>query len=266
MTTTIDGTTAAPTLETQIYQKDGPAARIWFNRPERRNATNVQFYKDLLVCLDEAEHDREVRAIVLGGVGPVFCAGQDLKWSSEATEDDFEAYSTNLRRAWDRIRRHPKPVIARVHGDALGGGMYIISRSDLVVAKKTARLAMCEINTGEQSGGTHLFTVGRARAMEINLLGRYVSGEEAERWNLINKAVDTDEELDAQVQDWIEQIVMLPPLAVKETKDSTNFLLDLAGFDLHWNANFGHNLKYTEDRMEAKRAWVERRKPVYHGR
>ena len=143
--------------------------------------------------------------------------------------------------------------------------MYITSRSDLVVAKKTARLAMREINTGEQSGGTHLFTVGRARALEINLLGRYVTGEDAERWNLINRAVDTDEELDAQVQDWVDQLVALPPLAIKETKDSTNFLLDAAGFDLHWSAPFGRNLQYTEDRMEAKRSWVEKRKPVYKG-
>src|SRR3712207_3786121 len=95
--------------ETQLYEKDGPVARITFNRPERRNATNVQFYKGLLGCLDEAEADRDVRVIVLSGVGPVFCAGQDLKWSSQASEEEFEEYGRNLRRAWDRIRRHPQP-------------------------------------------------------------------------------------------------------------------------------------------------------------
>lgn len=252
--------------ETQLYEVDGPVARITFNRPERRNATNVQFYYDLLGCFDEADKDKSLRAIVLSGVGPVFCAGQDLKWSSQATDEDFAEYGRVLRLGWDRIRRHRLPVIARVHGDALGGGMYMLSRSDLIVAKKTARMAMREINTGEQSGGTHLFTVGRARAMEINLLGRYVTGEEAERWNLINKAVDTEEELDAQIQDWVDQLLLIPPLAITETKKSTNFLLDAAGFDLHWSADFGRNLKFTEDRKEAKNAWVEKRKPAYKGR
>jgi len=253
-------------FETQLYVKDGPAVKILFNRPERRNATNIKFYEDLLDCLDLAEADSEVRAIVLGGTGPVMCAGQDLKWSADADQAEMNAYSQILRRAWDRIRRHPKPVIARVHGDALGGGMYMSTRCDLIVMKSTARMAMREIHSGEQSGGTHVLTVGKQRAMELNLLGRYVNGVEAERWGLVNAVYDTEEEMDRQIDDWVEQLVALPPLGIATTKLHSNFLLDAAGFELHWQAPFSSLLDTTEDRVESKRAWVEKRPPVYRNR
>lgn len=253
-------------LETQLYSKKGPVAKIFFNRPERRNATNVQFYYDLLACLDAAEADQTIRVIVLGGTGPVFCAGQDLKWSAHADQQEMNEYERVIRLAWDRIRRHPLPVIARVHGDALGGGMYMATRSDLIVMKSAARMAMREIHSGEQSGGTHLLTVGKQRAMEINLLGRYVTGVEAERWDLVNAVYDTEEEIDQQIDSWVEQLVALPPIGISTTKVHSNFLLDAAGFEQHWQAPFSKYVEFTEDRVEAKRAWVEKRTPVYKNR
>ncbi|HEU0165764.1 MAG TPA: enoyl-CoA hydratase/isomerase family protein, partial [Thermomicrobiales bacterium] len=144
--------------ETQLYAKDGAVARITFNRPERRNATDVKFYEDFIACLEEAEADPEVRSIVLAGAGTVFSAGQDLKWSATCTEADFDEYNRLINIAWNKIRKLSKPVIARVHGDALGGGMYMSTRCDLIAMKSTARMAMREIVTGEQSGGTHLLT------------------------------------------------------------------------------------------------------------
>lgn len=253
-------------FQTQEYVADGPVARIFFSRPEKRNATNIQFYDDLLACLDRAEADPAVRVIVLGGRGPVFCAGQDLTFTAEATPADFTRYLDRLNRAWDRIRRHPKPVIARVHGHAFGGGMHMLGRCDLIVMKRDAVMAMREIRAGEQSGGTHLLTVGKQRSMQINLLGQDIAADDAERWNLINVVVDTDEELDDQVDRWVEQLVALPPLGIAETKAAANFLLDAAGYGLHRNAPFGSVLRHTEDRLEAKRAWVEKRKPVFQGR
>jgi enoyl-CoA hydratase/carnithine racemase len=253
-------------LESMLYRRAGAIAEIVLNRPERRNATDLQFYLDLLACLDRAEQEEAVRVVVLRAEGPSFCAGQNLKFTGSATPAQIVEYRQRMQEGWNRIMRHPRPIIARVQGDALGGGTYLISRCDLVVARRGARFAMREIAAGEQSGGAMLLMLGKQRALEMSLLGRYVEAEEAERWGLINRCVDSDEELDAQVAAWAEQLQGLPPLGIKQTKLAAAHALDLAGFGLLAQADFGATLRQTEDWQEAKRAFQERRRPEFKGR
>jgi enoyl-CoA hydratase/carnithine racemase len=253
-------------FESMLFRREGAIAEIVLNRPDRRNATDLVFYQDLLACLDLAEADEAVRVIVLRAEGPSFCAGQNLKFTGSATPTEIREYRKRMQESWDRIMRHPRPVIARVQGDALGGGTYIVSRCDLVVARRHARFAMREIAAGEQSGGALLLMLGKQRALEMSLLGRYLTAEEAERWGLINRCVDSDEEMDAQIAAWTEQLLTLPPLGIRQTKLAAAHALDRAGLHLLQQADFGGTLRQTEDWLEAKRAFQERRKPDFKGR
>jgi enoyl-CoA hydratase len=261
----VSESTAEHAFESMLFRSSGAVAEIVLNRPDRRNATDLQFYLDLLACLDLAERD-DLRVVVLRADGPTFCAGQNLKFTGSASPAEIVVYRQRMQEAWDRIIRHPKPIVARIQGDALGGGTYITTRCDLVVARRHARFAMREIAAGEQSGGALLLMLGKQRALEMSLLGRYLTAEEAERWGLINRCVDSDEEMDAQIAAWTEQLLTLPPLGIRQTKLAAAHALDLAGFHLLQQADFGGTLRQTEDWLEAKRAFQERRKPDFKGR
>lgn len=251
--------------QTMRYEKDGPILRITLDRPEVRNATNVTFYSELHDCLDRADEDDDIRVIVLGANGPVFCAGQDFNASVPASRKEWARYLRLNLTAQDRIRTNRRPVIARVQGDAYGGGGYLVGACDLIVMMSHARMALREINAGDTAGGAFLWSIGRQRSLEMTLLGRPITGEEAERWNLINRSVDSEEELDAQVQDWVDQLLCVPPMGITATKASTNFALAAAGYDVHGAAPFNSMLEGTADRAEAKSAWLERRDPVFRG-
>lgn len=256
-----------PSYESLTYEKRDRVAYVTFSRPERRNALDTSVCSELIDAMQTAEADREVLVVVLGAEGKVFCAGQNLKFTLSSDPEAYEEYRSTNRRMRDTIQKLHKPVIARVQGDAIGGGTYIATCCDLIVAVPDARFAMREINSGVHSGGAHLLTVGRARSMEMNLLGRYVTAVEAERWDLINRVVEADE-LDDVVNEWISTISALPPLAVKYTKLGTNLLLDTAGYWAWLDAHLGihPSLPWTEDGKEAKRAFIEKRPPVFTGR
>jgi enoyl-CoA hydratase/carnithine racemase len=251
--------------ETVLVREDGPVTTISLNRPERRNALNTQICQELVAAFDACAHDENARAIVLTGEGSVFCAGQDLKFTNEATLDEWEEYRVWNRRIRDRIQQIHKPVVGRIQGHALGGGTWLATSCDLIVAARGAEFAMREIHAGVHSGGAHLFAVGRARSMEINMLGRRIPADQAEQWGLINRSVDA-EDLDEAVKDFTDALVALPPLGLKYTKVAANLLLKIAGTDAVLDAGIGHPYLFlTDDCKEAKRSFVEHRTPNFTG-
>ncbi|MFC1935723.1 enoyl-CoA hydratase/isomerase family protein [Chloroflexota bacterium] len=250
--------------ETIIYEVKEPIATVTLNRPERRNALNAQLCTEMANALLEAEADESVRVVVLTGTPPVFCGGQDLRMDSE----ERQIYGPARQRAEQTIRRLKKVVIARINGDAMGGGTYMATACDIVVAVSTARFALREIQAGFISAGAQFYTIGMRRALEMSLTGRYVFADEAERWGLINKAVPADE-LNQAVNEYVEMIANLQPLGLMYTKLINCFILDnLANMEAVRPINqvISGILRQSEDQAEARSAVLEKRKPVFKGR
>jgi enoyl-CoA hydratase/carnithine racemase len=256
----------ANVYQTIRVEKNSSVWRIILNRPEVRNAHDLQTFKELSAAFDEAQDTSDCRCIVLTGEGDVFCAGQDLRFMRSADEqarDDYGRWNVATRQ---RIQRNFKPVVAAVNGPAIGGGVYLATACDLVVAVDTAFFQMREIVAGNHAGGSFLFTIGRARSLEMSLLGRRVTAAQAESWGLINRCAPK-EEFQAAVDDYVSALVELPPLAVRYTKSATNLLLDMAGFSplLEAGGAMQRYLGATRDAREAKAAFVEGRTPRFTG-
>lgn len=246
--------------------KAGPVWRVVLNRPEVRNAHDLDMFREIVAAFDEVENAPECRCAVLAAEGDVFCAGQDLRFTRTADAQAVDAYGRWNVAARQRIQRNFKPVVAAVNGPAIGGGVYLATACDLVVAVDTAYFQMREIQAGNHSGGSFVFTVGRARSLELSLLGRRITAPQAEAWGLINRSVPAAE-FQAAVDDYVNALVELPPLAIRYTKNATNLLLDMAGFSTHMEAGapMQRYLGLTPDGREAKRAFAERRKPQFTG-
>lgn len=254
------------TFDSLLVSQTGAVWTITLNRPEVKNAHDTLVFQEISQALEMLEGNDECRCIVMTGSGDFFSSGQDLRFTATATSEQMNEYGYWNEGTRQRMQRSPKPIIAAVNGPAVGGGSYIAMSCDLVVAVDTAYFQMREIQAGNHSGGVALLSVGRARSLEMSLLGRKLTAPEAERWGLINRCVPAAEFADA-VNDYAMALAELPPLAIKYTKMSTNILMDSAGYSNHLAASgtMQNYLTMSPDGREAKLAFKEKRKPVFTG-
>ncbi|MEO1687749.1 MAG: enoyl-CoA hydratase-related protein, partial [Pseudomonadota bacterium] len=180
---------------TLIVEARDHVGLIKLNRPEALNALNSELLGELTEALRRFEADEKVRCIVLAGSDKAFAAGADIKEMSEKTavdmfRDDFFAGPH------DAIVACRKPILAAVSGYALGGGCELAMLCDFIIASDTAKFGQPEINLGviPGIGGTQRLTrfVGKSKAMEMTLTGRFMGAEEAERAGLVSRIVPAD--------------------------------------------------------------------------
>src|SRR3954452_3844033 len=215
---TTDTASARPVL----VRRDGPAARITLNRPAQRNALSLELMRAATAALMELGGDAEVRAIVIEGAGPAFCAGHDL---GEMVGRDLGYYQHVFdvcTEMMDAVHRAPQPVIARVHGIATAAGCQLVAACDLAVAAAEARFATPGVKIGLFCSTPMVplsRAIGRKRALEMLLTGTPIDAPTAVDWGLVNRAVPAAE-LDAAVADLVEAIAGSSPLTVAIGKEA----------------------------------------------
>lgn len=249
-------------------QKEPFIALIELYRPKELNALNPKLMEELRDALLALDKNDQVRVIILTGNDQAFAAGADIKQMAEKSAIDMlvlDQFST-----WDQIRKTKKPIIAAVSGFALGGGCELAMTCDMIIASETAKFGQPEIKIGTipGAGGTQRLTkaVGKAKAMELILTGRFISGEEAHFYGLVNKVVPVEMYLYEAIQ-LAKEIAVLSPIAVQLAKEAIN-----RSFETQLDEGLAFERKNfymtfaSEDQKEGMKAFVEKRKPTYKGK
>ncbi|WP_319825038.1 enoyl-CoA hydratase [Thalassovita sp.] len=255
--------------ETIIVEIEDHVALVKLNRPDALNALNAQLLTELADAMSAAQGNDKVRCIVLTGSEKAFAAGADIKMMSEKsytevlTEDLFGGETAEI----GRVR---KPIIAAVSGYALGGGCELAMLCDFIIASDTAKFGQPEVNLGVMAGigGTQRLTraIGKAKAMDMNLTGRFMDAEEAERAGLVSRIVPAkklmDEAMAAAAK--IAEKSMISVMLIKEAVNRS-FEVPLQE-GLLFERRLFHSLFATDDQKEGMAAFVEKRTPQFRDR
>jgi len=214
--------------ETLTVEHDGPIARVWLNRAERRNALNAQTLEEIAAAFTELQRHFDAPVVVLGGRGASFCAGADRKdpparlaRGSGAGARERRHVAQVGRRAVEAIERVEAITIARLHGHAIGGGLAIALACDLRIAAASTVFHIPEVDLGVPlawgAAPRLAREVGMARAKELILLCDRFDAAAAERYGVLNRVVP-DDQLDAAVEAWAQRLAAKAPWALHMTK------------------------------------------------
>ena len=237
------------------------------NRPQVRNALNLEVRVGLADAVTRYGADPSVRCIILTGSDLAFAAGADISEMAEA--DPVEVMSRNVQRYWRVITDCPKPLIAAVEGFALGGGLELALCADIIIAGEGAKLGLPEVKVGilPGGGGTQRLArlVGRHRAMLLIMTGRIFGAAEALSMGAISEVAPTGQALTRAIE-VAREIAAMPAISIMQIKEIVNagvnasletaLMLERKAFQLQFA---------TRDQKEGMRAFMEKRKPKFEG-
>ncbi len=240
---------------------------VQLNRPKELNALNSKVMQSLRDHLTSLDQDPKVKVIILTGNEQAFAAGADIKEMSD--KGAIEMLKIDQFKTWDQIRKIQKPIIAAVSGFALGGGCELAMTCDMIIASESAKFGQPEIKIGVMpgAGGTQRLTraVGKVRAMELVLTGKFISADEALQFGLVNKVVPVESCLHEAVK-LATAIAKMPSVAVRLAKESIN-----QAFETHLDEGLQFERKNfyllfaSKDQKEGMRAFIDKRDPDFEG-
>lgn len=243
-------------------------ALLRINRPEARNALNMEVRRLLAQRMAEVADDEAVRCIVLTGNEKAFAAGADIKEMANA--GTIEMLQRGTLKLWRSIAACPKPVIAAVNGFALGGGCELAMTCDIIIAGESAKFGQPEVKIGiiPGGGGTQRLAraVGKYKAMRYVLTGDIMSARDAYEMGLVSELV-ADAQVEQRAIDMAKQIAELSPLAMEQAKEAV-----LRGMDASLDTGLALETKAiqilfsSQDQKEGMAAFIEKRKPKFVGR
>lgn len=252
-----------------IVETHGRVGLIRLNRPKQLNALNDALVDELGHALDVFEADEGIGAIVITGSEKAFAAGADI--AAMANFSYIDAYKGNyITRNWERVKTCRKPVIAAVAGFALGGGCELAMMCDLIIAADNAKFGQPEVKLGilPGAGGTQRLprAVGKAKAMEMCLTGRFMDAEEAERSGLVARVVPAERLLEDALET-AKTIASYSLPVVMMIKECVNRAYESPlNEGLLFERRTFHSSFALEDQKEGMAAFLEKRAPQFKHR
>ena len=254
-------------LERLELQFDGPVARVWLNRPEVRNAFDGRMVTELRKVLFDLRTADAVRVVVLGGRGPAFCAGADLQWMQAMaafTREENLAEAQAMADLFFTLYESPKPVVARVHGAALGGGSGLVASCDVAVAALGTQFGFTEVRLGIIPAVISPYVLGKigeSAARELFLSGERFEAVRALEIGLVRAAVP-EADLDAAVDGRVEELLKAGPRAIAEAKALIREVAWRRVEDVQrYTVERIADVRISPEGQEGMRAFLEKRKP-----
>jgi enoyl-CoA hydratase len=264
---------AGALTERLIAETQGPVGWLTFNNPARRNAISIDMWEAIPQVLDRFEQDANIRVIVLKGEGDkAFVSGADVSQyeKQRSTAEGIQHYEEIAGRVQERFQNCDKTLIAMIRGYCLGAGINIALTCDLRVAAEDARLGVpaAKLGLGYRASSLKnlVDTVGPAYAREVLLTARQFTAAEAKQMGLVHRVAPVAE-LEAQVFDYCATISENAPLTVRASKRIVRELSKSStAFDAQACAALVKDCFESQDYIEGRRAFMEKRKPVFQGK